>query len=145
MRDNRLSGAWAGQTWRTSQWNNIVVTDEDTIRAYSESQHAFSNSGDERHLEYMDYNLYTTPPVYHFGQYSDEGESVFDLEEMQEMGFELDSQVADADDIFVDQYAYELLPKWEGTGRDGTDPGPDNIAEILDTSRYGPANLPWDY
>ena len=144
VRSNSLSGAWAGQTWRTSLWNNIVVTDEDEIRAYSESQNPFSNSGDERHLEYMDHNLYTAPPTYRFGIYSDDP-STFDLEDMRQMGFELQSQVADATDIFFDQEAYELHEQWERFGRDGTDPGPEDVEQVLDTDRYGPLNLPWDY
>ncbi len=136
---NYLTGAWAGATWNTKLWNNIVISKSDKIVAYREPQNAFVNTGDKRHLAYMDYNLYDATPEYRFGEYAPQHTfRPFNISEMQSMGFENNSvAVNSVNDVFVDEASYELLPRWKNSGRYGDAFGPENIKEVLDISRYG--------
>ncbi|MFB3890629.1 MAG: hypothetical protein ACE15C_01255 [Phycisphaerae bacterium] len=137
LRGNVLAGHWAGQMWNSYLWNNIVIASGKEVTAYNDSSNEFINDGEQRHLRYMDYNLYTAPPRYRFAR------QVFSLDQMREKGFEQHSQaVKSAADIFVDEKSYRLLDKWKTAGRYQDAPGPDNIAEILDLKRYGPAGRP---
>jgi hypothetical protein len=88
----------------------------------------------------MDFNLYTAPPKYTFGAYSQEGGQTFGIAEMRSRGFERHSQVvAGAGAIFKDEQSWELLPRWKTAGRNGGTMGPDNVALILNLRRYRPA------
>jgi hypothetical protein len=134
IRGDMLAGHWAGELWNTRLWNNIVVSAKDVITAYNESTNPFVNTGDKKHLAYMDYNVYTAPPKYTFGR------EAFDLERMRSHGFEQHSQVvADAGEIFKDEQSWDLLSKWKTAGRDHDPVGPEDVALVLDLRRYGPA------
>ena len=88
----------------------------------------------------MDYNVYTAPPKYTFGAYSQGGGQTFGMDEMRAHGFEQHSQVvAGPCDIFQDERSWELLPKWKTAGRDGGAVGPEDVALVLNVARYGPA------
>jgi len=83
---------------------------------------------------------YTGRPQYTFGAYSQGRRQTFDLDEMRSRGFEQHSQVvADAGEIFQDEQRWELLPRWRTAGRDGEAVGPENVALVLNLTRYGPA------
>lgn len=63
----------------------------------------------------------------------------FSLGQMQSSGFEKHSHVvSNVKDVFEDEKSYKLLPKWKTAGRYGDAVGPENIAVVLDTTRYGP-------
>jgi len=139
IRGERLAGHWAGDLWNSKLWNNIVIAKGKHIDAYSESKNLFVAEGEKKHLEYMDHNIYTATPQYSFGEYSRKSKQVFSLEEMRAKGFEKNSRVVEGPaQIFVDETAYKLLPEWAKAGRHGDAPGPEDIAAILDTKRYGP-------
>jgi hypothetical protein len=134
IRGDMLAGHWAGELWNTRLWNNIVVASGKEVTAYNESKNRFVNTGEQKHLAYMDYNVYTAPAKYTFG-----GEA-FGMERMRARGFEQHSQVvADAGEIFKDEQSWKLLSKWKTAGKDGGAVGPENVALILDLKRYGPA------
>jgi parallel beta-helix repeat protein len=135
--DGGLSGAWAGNVWNTKLWNNIVMNSDDTVVAYREPQNAFIDSEPTPHLRYMDYNIYTSIPEYKFGEYADTTR-IFTIEEMQDLGHELYSHVVTSSEIFVDEIDSELLPKWQTGGRYNDALGPENVAEVMDLTRYGP-------
>ena len=140
VRGDVLAGHWAGELWNTRLWNNIVMGTGAGVTAYNESRNPFVNTGERKHLDYMNYNLYTAPPKYTFGAYAQGKGQKFGLDEMRAHGFEQHSQVvAGAGQIFKDEQSWELLPKWKTAGRDGGAVGPENVACILDLRRYGPA------
>ena len=88
----------------------------------------------------MDYNVYTAPPKYTFGAYSQGRGQTFGMDEMRSRGFEQHSQVvAGAGEIFKDEKSWDLLPRWRTAGRDGEAVGPENVSLVLDLTRYGPA------
>ncbi len=134
IRGDVQAGHWAGELWNTHLWNNIVLARGKAVTAYNESKNAFVNEGERRHLAYMDFNVYTAPPRYTFGG------KTLTLDDMRKAGFEKSSTVvAGPQEVFADEKAYRLLPRWKAAGRNGDPPGPDDIASILDVSRYGPA------
>jgi len=136
IRGDMLAGHWAGELWNTHLWNNIVIAAGKEIVAYNESRNAFIQEGERRHLRYMDHNLYTAPPKYTFGR------DRFTLDQMRGKGFESHSlAVASVSDVFVDEKTWELKDPWKKAGRYGDALGPDNVAQILDTARYGPRAL----
>ncbi len=138
IRGDVLAGHWAGELWNTHLWNNIVIASGKEVTAYNESKNAFVNDGERRHLRYMDYNVYTAPPRYRFG-----GRRPSPSRRCRAKGFEQHSQmVKAATDIFEDQKSYRLLDRWKKAGRDGDAVGPDNIAQVMDVKRYGPAARP---
>lgn len=140
FRGDALAGHWAGELWNSKLWNNIVITKGANVTAYNESRNPFINSGDKKHLAYMDYNVYTAPPKYTFGAYAQGKGQAFGLDEMRSHGFEQHSHViAGVNEVFTDEQSWELLPKWKTGGRDGRAVGPENVAVILDVRRYGPA------
>ncbi|MCY2954416.1 MAG: right-handed parallel beta-helix repeat-containing protein [Planctomycetota bacterium] len=140
IRGDMLAGHWAGEVWNTRLWNNIVIASGKAITAYNESKNRFVETGEKKHLAYMDYNLYTAPPKYTFGAYSKEKVQAFGLDEMRSRGIEQHSQVlANSSEIYKDQKSWELLPKWKTAGRDGNSVGPEDVALVLDVRRYGPA------
>lgn len=139
VRGDVLAGHWAGELWNSRLWNNVVITNGGSVVAYNESQNPFINTGEKRHLAYMDYNVYTAPPKYTFGAYAQGRGQTFGIDEMRSRGFERHSQVvAGAGEIFKDRRSWELLPRWKTASRDGRAVGPENIALILDLRRYGP-------
>ncbi|MDA8018773.1 MAG: right-handed parallel beta-helix repeat-containing protein [Thermoanaerobaculia bacterium] len=140
---NSLTGAWAGEVWNSYVWNNVVLATEGTeITAYYERQHEFVDSGPRPHLQYVDFNVYNLPPKYDFGEYT-ANRTIFTLADIRALGFELDAQiVTGADEIYVDQQSYVLLTPWLTAGRYGDPIGPDDVATILDASRYGPESCP---
>jgi hypothetical protein len=133
IRGDGLAGHWAGEVWNTKLWNNIVVSRKDAVTAYIEKKNAFVNVGERRHLAYMDFNVYTAAPRYTFA------DKTFTLDEMRERGFEKSSKVVSSPrEVFADEKTYGLLPEWKKAGRSGDAPGPDDVASILDVTRYGP-------
>lgn len=133
IRGDALAGHWAGELWNTHLWNNIVIAAGKEVVAYNESKNAFIREGERRHLRYMDHNLYTAPPKYTFGG------KTLTLDDMRKEGFEKNSKVVSGPrEIFADEKAYRLLPQWKAAGRNGDPPGPDDVAGILDVTRYGP-------
>jgi parallel beta-helix repeat protein len=143
VRGDVLAGHWAGELWNTGLWNNVVLAKGAAVIAYNESRNPFVNTGQKRHLAYMDYNVYTAPTKYTFGAYSQGKGQVFGLDEIRAHGFERHSQVVGgAREIFKDEQSWQLLPKWKTAGRDSRAVGPENVALILDVRRYGPAARP---
>jgi len=142
VRGAMLAGAWAGEVWNTSLWNNVVISHGAEITAYREPQSPFTNEEPQPHLRYMDYNVYDAPTRYDFGEYTS-APSTFDMAGMQAMGYEEHAQVAAG--VYVDEVSYALSAGWEGAGRDGDPVGPDDVALILDLGRYGPAARPVPY
>ena len=47
-------------------------------------------------------------------------------------------------DLFGVEKTYKLKEQWVKAGKDGTMPGPDDFASIMDTKRYGPEARPKD-
>jgi parallel beta-helix repeat protein len=140
IRGDMLAGHWAGELWNTRLWNNIVIVQGKAVTAYNESRNPFLNVGEKKHLAYMDYNVYTAPPKYTFGAYSQGRGQTFGMDEMRSRGFEQHSQVvAGAGEVFKDERSWDLLPQWRTAGRDGDAVGPENVALVLDLTRYGPA------
>lgn len=139
IRGTTLAGAWAGETWNSHLWNNVVISHAGQVTAYYENQHAFSTAEPDPHLRYMDYNVYDASPEYRFGEYSG-NPSTFTLSGMQGMGFELSSQVASG--VYQDEVSYQLTTTWQTAGRNGDAVGPDDVASIIDVSRYGPSARP---
>ena len=139
VRADALAGAWAGGAWNNSICNNIVISAAKSILAFYDSQAPLVNEGNQRHLIYMDYNVYTAPPVYSFGLYS-KTPGKFSLAQIRGKGYEVNSQVVSgADEIFENQKTWALKPQWAKAGKDGEIIGPRNIADVLDLNRYGPA------
>ena len=130
-------GISPGGLWNTHTWNNIVLARGKEVTAYNESRNAFVKEGEWRHLRFTDYDLYTAPPRYTLGQ------DRLTLDEMKAQGFERHSQVVErASDVFVEDKTWQLKDPWQKAGRYGDALGPDNIARILDTTRYGPQGRP---
>jgi hypothetical protein len=142
VRADTLAGAWAGGIWNNRVWNNVVLSGGKPILAFYEKKSAFVAAGDKVHLAFMDFNFYDAPPRYEFGEYAGNHQK-FTLDDMRAKGFEKHSEViAGASDLFMGDKTWQLKPQWAKKGRDGDAPGPDNIAEILDLTRYGPAAAP---
>ena len=123
-------------------WDNIVISGGQTIMAYADNYLSFTRSGAQAPLGYMDYNVYDGAPRYSFGEYTSRS-SDFTLSRMRAQGFERHAKVvSSALIVFQDLNAYRLRPPWTTAGRDGGPVGPRfPIAQILDTSRYGPRVL----
>ena len=139
VRADTLAGAWAGGAWNNAIYNNIVISAGKRILAFYEKRNALVTAGPRVHLTLMDYNLYDAPPRYELGQYARPYQK-FTLDDMRRRGFEAHSHVvARASEVFVDEKSWRLKPQWAKAGKSGDAPGPDNIAEILDLTRYGPA------
>jgi hypothetical protein len=133
LRCGQLAGAWAGGVAKTKIWNNIVISNATSIMACQMKQQQLSAA-----LAYIDDNVYDAEPAYDFGEYASNRQRL-SLSQMQSAGFEKNSHVvSSARGIFEDEKSYKLLPKWKTAGRDGDAVGPENIALVLDTTRYGP-------
>jgi len=133
MRCGQLAGAWAGGVTKTKIWNNIVISNGSSIMACQMKKQQLSVV-----LAYMDYNVYDAEPAYDFGEYTSNRQRL-SLSQMQFVGFEKHSHiVSSARDVFEDEKSYRLLPHWKTAGRYGDAVGPENIAVVLDTTRYGP-------
>ncbi len=140
IRGGALAGAWAGQTWNNKIWNNIVVTGGSSIIGFSDPQSLLVQTGANPHFAYLGYNFYSAAPKYAFGAYSNPTQPQnFTLQQMQGFGLELNSAVASASAMFVDQTSYVLKNEFMTAGRYGDAPGPENVAQILDLTRYGPS------
>lgn len=130
---DRLVGAWAGGVVKAKIWNNIVISRRPSIMACQIKKTQLSSA-----LAYMDYNVYDAAPTYDFGEYTSNHQRL-SLAEMQSTGFEENSHVVSSpNDVFEDEKSYKLLPKWKTGGRYKDAVGPENIAIVLDTTRYGP-------
>jgi hypothetical protein len=145
--NNLLSGVAApvaaeSSVSNLSFWNNIILDGGGPINVYMDNYMTFTPSGPQAPLQCMDYNVYDGAPSYSFGAYTTQP-TVYNLSQMQAQGFEQHSQVVGSDlSIFQDLTSYQLLPQWTNAGRYGDPVGPRYpIAQILDTSRYGPATL----
>ena len=146
--DDALAGAQSGVVKNQSIWNNIVISkDGKPLMSYRDGRF-FQAEGPKKNLDYMDYNLYTAHPSYMFGgnpkkEIGGEKREEFTLAKMRQLGFEKNSQVVGGPlEIFEDEKSYKLRGKWAKAGKDGTMPGPDDIASIMDTTRYGPGARP---
>ncbi len=134
FRSDSLAGAWAGGVTETEIWNNIVISKARAISACQNKKQELKSA-----LAYMDYNVYDAQPRYDFGEYTPNRQR-YSLGQMRSEGFEENSHVvSSARDVFEDENSYKLLPKWKTSGRHGDAVGPDDIAAILDLSRYGPS------
>ncbi|MFW6161836.1 MAG: NosD domain-containing protein [Planctomycetota bacterium] len=139
VRADTLTGAWAGGLWNSHVWNNIVLSGGKPILAFYEKRNVLVTEGDSVHLVVMDFNLYDAAPRYEFGEYARRHQKLT-LADMRARGFEKHSRVvAGASELFVDETSWRLKPQWAKAGKDGEAPGPDDIAAILDLTRYGPA------
>ena len=137
LRRDTLAGDWAGATWNSELWNNVVIGPGGQVLAYYDSHDSLSTTPPAQ-LAYMDYNVYGAVPTYRFGTYSSGPEQVLSLADMIIHGYEVHSAIALVSDIFVDRVSYQLKPPWQTAGRYGDGVGPDNVAEILNVGRYGP-------
>ncbi|HUT11121.1 MAG TPA: right-handed parallel beta-helix repeat-containing protein [Thermoguttaceae bacterium] len=134
FRCDSLAGAWAGGVADAKIWNNVVISGARSITACQNKKQELSSA-----LGYMDYNVYDAPPVYDFGEYTPNHERL-SLAQMRSRGFEENSRViSGAEDVFEDGRFGRLLPAWKTAGRHGDAVGPEDIASILDLSRYGPS------
>ncbi len=136
LRSGLLVGAWAGGVTEVKIWNNIVISKARSIMACQNKKQDLASA-----LAYLDYNLYDASPAYDFGEYTSKHERLL-LDQMRSKGFETHSRVVSTPTaIFEDEKSYPLLPEWKGTGRHADAPGPENVASVLDISRYGPAAI----
>jgi hypothetical protein len=136
FRSDSLAGAWAGGVADTRIWNNVVISQARSIAACQNKRQDLASA-----LAFMDYNVYDAQPGYDFGEYTSDRQR-FSLDQMQAQGFEENSHVvASARDVFEleDEGSYTLLPRWKTAGRNGDAMGPEDVASILDLSRYGPS------
>lgn len=134
FRSGTLVGAWAGGVTDTKVWNNIVISQARSIMACENKRQSLTSA-----LAFMDFNLYDAQPKYDFGVYTPDRQR-FSLEQMRAKGFEENSHiVSSSSDVFEDETSYRLLPRWRRAGRRRDSPGPNDIALVLDISRYGPA------
>lgn len=134
VRSDRLVGAWAGGVVNAKIWNNIVISNGPSIMACQIKKAPLTNA-----LAYMDYNLYDAEPTYDFGEYTSDHQR-FTLAQMRSTGFEKNSHVvSNLNDVFDDQKSCKLLSKWKTAGRYSDALGPENVAVLLDTARYGPS------
>jgi hypothetical protein len=133
LRCGRLTGAWAGGIANTKIWNNIVISNAPSIMACQIKKQQLSVA-----LAYMDYNVYDADPLYDFGEYTSKRRRL-SLDRMRSEGFERNSHVvSNTKDVFENEKSYKLLPGWKTAGRYSDAVGPENIALVLDTTRYGP-------
>ncbi|MDO8231711.1 MAG: Ig-like domain-containing protein, partial [bacterium] len=140
IRGGTLAGTWQGESAHSNIWNNIVLSKTSSATGYYDSAANFVSSGATAQLNYMNYNLYSVSPSYPFGQYTATPQN-FTLLDMKDRGFEQNSSVATSPQIFVDEISYNLQNAWKTSGRYGDAYGPDNIAQIINPNRYGPAAL----
>lgn len=133
VRSDRLIGAWADGVISTKVWNNIVISEGSSIMACQNKKQQLSSA-----LAYMDYNVYDADPTYDFGEYTSNHQRLL-LGQMQSAGFEKNSDVVSSvKDVFESGQSYKLLPQWKTAGRYGDAVGPENVAVVVDTTRYGP-------
>jgi hypothetical protein len=130
--------AGPGSFRAASLWNNIALFLRSAPAwSFADSYDTFASGP----LQYMDYNVYGGAPLYNFGNYTSQ-QSTFNLAQFRARGFERHASVTAASNIFIDQTSYVLLPRWTTAGRYGDPVGPRfPIAQILNTSRYGPRAL----
>lgn len=133
LRCAQLTGAWAGGVTKVRIWNNIVISNASSIMACQIKKQQLSVA-----LAYMDHNIYDAEPRYDFGEYTAKRRRL-SLKQIQSEGFEKNSHiVSSALAVFENDKSHKLLPRWKTAGRYGDPVGPENIALILDESRYGP-------
>lgn len=125
-------GAWNKMVTNNRFWNNVVLPNSGTFNGVSLGLTNL-NPG----IDYLDYNFYVGTPSYKFNG------TTYTLSQMRALGYEQNAQVlSSATDFYVDQTSYEVKPAYAHAGRYGDTPGPDNVAQILDLSRYGPQAMP---
>jgi len=133
VRSDSLAGAWAEGVTGTRIWNNVVISRAPSIMACQNKKQDLASA-----VAYLDHNIYDAPPVYDFGVYTSHHQRL-SLAQMRSAGYEKNSRVVSgAGEVFEDEKSYHLLPRWKRAGRDEKPPGPDDIARVLDVSRYGP-------
>jgi hypothetical protein len=136
VRSDFLAGAWSGGVTGTKAWNNIVISNGRSITACQNKRQELPSA-----VAYLDYNVYDAPPVYDFGEYTSNRQRL-SLDQIRAAGFEVHSRVVDSvHDVFADEVSYRLLPGWKTAGRQAEAPGPNDIASVLDLSRYGPTAI----
>jgi hypothetical protein len=108
-------------------WDNVLVSSASSAQAW---QQGWAWTGNE--FGYFDHNVYTTTPTYNVKY-----QSARSLADMRNLGYEQNSSVV-SNVSAVYSGAWELLAPWQTAGRYGGAVGPDNVAQVLDTARYGP-------
>lgn len=89
-------------------------------------------------VAYLDYNIYDAPPAYEFGEYTSNRQR-FSFDQIRSAGFEENSRiVSSVREVFENEVSYRLLPERKTAGKNAEAPGPENIATVIDVSRYGP-------
>jgi hypothetical protein len=129
FRTDRVTGTWVREPDTIANlefWNNIVVA-QGTILVYTQGS---PRSG--REIALLNHNLYTGTPTYQFGQ------SSLGLAQMRQLGFETESRLVSADNQLFGPDG-KVAPQWNAFGRYHDPPGPEDLSQILNTSRYGPA------
>ncbi len=124
-------------------WNNITIGSGGTIQAYQNREATAVFGGPTAQLAYMDYNVYNGVTVYSFAQYSLPLVN-YTMLQFQSHGLETHSSESIlVANIFVNQVDYVLKPPFDTAGRYGDMVGPRYpVAQILDTSNYGPGAMP---
>jgi hypothetical protein len=137
VRADTLAGGWAGGVLNNTIYNNIVLSGGRNITAFYDHKIPWG-AGEKPHLALMDHNFYDGRPTYWFGQYSPTPLRM-GLDEIRQKGFERNSQILSGTDaIFEDQKTWKLKAPLLKAGKDGSAPGPANIADVLNLKRYGP-------
>ncbi len=131
----------SASSFLTNIWNNIFIPATAGVWSYWNSFLAFGVGGATDPLNYLDYNVYTGAPTYHFGG-AGPPLTEYTLAQIQALSLETHSIVDTAANIFVNQTAYVLKGIYPTAGRFGDMVGPRySVASILDTTRYGPAAM----
>jgi hypothetical protein len=127
-----FSGTWVGDVDTLTQihlWDNVIVSPSESSIAWFQG---WDWTGNE--FAYFDHNVYTSPPIYSTVSRTD---TLFD---MRQRGYELASAVAgELSEIY--SQSWELQPAWWSAGRFDGPLGPQDVALVLDVSRYGPPAL----
>ncbi len=117
-------------------YNNIGISQLASMSAWNNREAASNWDID---VPVLDHNIYSENPEWRFGSYTSQPEEVYTLAEVQTQFMrELNSTTVVTLDEVYDTTTWTLNPAFVGTGRFGDDPGPDDLAAILDPSNYGP-------
>jgi hypothetical protein len=134
---------------RLNLWNNVTSPAGSTCAGFWDSYVDYSTGLAGSPLAYMDYNVYTGTPGYHFGGVSGTTLTEFTLAQFRVQGFETHSSVvANSGVVYANPGAgnYTLNSPYNTAGRYGDAVGPrvaiGGAGGITDAARYGPAAMP---
>jgi parallel beta-helix repeat protein len=131
--------ASGGKVYQTKAWNNVSIAKRPKLTGYAIDLTPWSTAAPKNPLEYCDHNVYDGTPDYRFGRWGGKPQEIFNLEQMRSLGFEKDAKVVSSmHEVYEDEKGYKLKPQWLTAGRNQDPVGPDDVATILDRSRYGP-------